>query len=133
METSSAKKRVRIGRILSALLVLFLLVDSLGKLLLLAPVIEGSARVGVPVDAIVGIGALEAVCAVLFAIGPTAVLGALLLTAYLGGAVTAHVLSGTPFLFSVAFGVLVWVGMLLRDDRLRALLPLRRARVVQRH
>lgn len=130
MKTTTATKRVRLGRLLSALLVLFLLVDSLGKLLLLAPVIEGSARVGVPVDAIVGIGALEGVCAVLFAMGRTAVLGALLLTAYLGGAVTAHVLSGTPYWFSVAFGVLVWVGMLLRDDRLRAFLPLRRDRLV---
>jgi hypothetical protein len=130
MMTSSAKKRARIGRTLSALLVLFLLVDSLGKLLLLEPVIEGSARVGVPVDALVGIGALEAVCAALFVIRPTAVLGALLLTAYLGGAVTAHVLSGTPFWFALTCGVLVWVSMLLRDDRLLALLPLRLARAV---
>lgn len=130
METSAAKKRVRIGRILSALPILFLLVDSYGKIMLLDAVIEGSAAVGVPLDAIVGIGVTEAVCAILFAIDRTAVLGALLLTAYLGGAVATHVLSGTPFWFSVAFGVLVWIGMLLRDDRLRVLLPLRLERNV---
>lgn len=128
MATTTAKKRARAGRILSALPVLFLLVDSVGKFLLLDPVIEATTRLGYSADAVIPIGVLEAVCAVLFALPRTAVFGALLLTAYLGGAVATHAISGTPYWFTVVFGVLVWIGMLLRDDRLLAFLPLRHPR-----
>lgn len=130
METQSAKKRVRAGRILSALPVLFLLVDALGKFLLLDPVVEASAELGYTPDMVLKLGALEAACAVLFALPRTAVLGAVLLTGYLGGAVATHVVHGSSFGFTLVFGAIVWLGMLLRDDRLRVLLPLRYPRAL---
>src|SRR5437762_12629211 len=70
---------------------------------------------------------IEIVCAVLYLIPQTAVLGAILLTGYLGGAVATHVHAGEPFWFPVLFGVLVWLGLFLRDARIRALVPIRRA------
>ena len=130
METQSAKKRVRAGRIISALPVLFLLVDAVGKLLLLDPVVEVSAELGYTPDMVLKLGALEAACAVLFALPRTAVLGAVLLTGYLGGAVATHVVHGSSFGFTLVFGAIVWLGMLLRDDRLRVLLPLRYPRAL---
>jgi hypothetical protein len=125
METQSAKKRVRAGRIISALPVLFLLVDAVGKFLLLDPVVEASAELGYSPDMVLKLGALEAACAILFALPRTAVLGAVLLTGYFGGAVATHVVHGSSFGFTLVFGAIVWLGMLLRDDRLRVLLPVR--------
>ena len=72
------------------------------------------------------IGIVEVACAVLYAIPQTAVLGAVLTTAYLGGAVATHVRASDPFLPPIVLGILVWVGLYLRDERLRPLLPLRR-------
>ena len=68
---------------------------------------------------------VEVVCAVIYAIPQTSILGAILLTGYLGGAVSTHVRAGEPFFLALIVGVLVWLGLYLRDERLRALVPLR--------
>ena len=124
-----SKKMLWAGRIISALTVLFLLFDSVGKLMKLAPVVAGTVRLGYPESVVPGIGIVLLVCIVVYAIPRSSILGAILLTGYLGGAVATHVRVGDP-LFTHAFfpiyvGVLVWGGLFLRDDRLRALIPLR--------
>jgi len=118
------------GRVISTLLVLFLLFDGVMKLFKPTFVLEACAKLGVPESAVVPIGALLVACTILYALPATAVLGAILLTGYLGGAIMTHVRVGDPpftVVFGTLFGVLVWLGLFLRDARLRALIPLRRA------
>lgn len=125
---SVSRKILWAGRIVSALAILFLLLDSVGKLLKLGPVVEETVRLGYLESHILGIGIVLLVCTVLFAIPRTAVLGAILLTGYLGGATATHVRVGAdlfPVLFPGVIGMLIWVGLYLRDERLRALIPLR--------
>ena len=74
----------------------------------------------------VPIGVVLLICTVVYAIPTTSVLGAILLTGYLGGATATHVRVGQPFWFPVMMGVLVWAGLFLREERLRTLIPLRR-------
>lgn len=115
------------GRIVSWLFALFLLVDGAAKLFKPAPVVEGTVKLGYSESVIVPLGIVLLVCTVLYLIPRTAVLGAILLTGYLGGAVATHVRVGDGafgVVFAVAFGVLLWFGLYLRDQRLRALLPL---------
>jgi hypothetical protein len=117
------------GRIISALVVLFLLFDALIKVMKLPPAIEGTTRLGYPESLVFGLGLLELVCVVLYVIPRTSILGAILLTGYLGGAVATNLRVGNP-LFSyilapVYFGVLIWGGLFLRDNQLRALIPVR--------
>ena len=119
--TRVPRSAVWIGRVLSGLVVAFLLVDALGKLLELAPVLEGTARLGYPLEVVRPLGVVLGLCTLLHAIPRTRLVGALLLTAYLGGAVATHVRTGTPFWFAVAMGVILWIGLALRDSRLRAL------------
>lgn len=122
-----SKKGLWAGRIISALIVLFLIPDTFVKLIRLAPAVEGTARLGYPTSLVLPIGIAELLCVVLFVIPRTSILGAILLTAYMGGAVATQVRLENPwFFFSVVFGVLVWLGLVLRDERLRAFLPLRR-------
>ena len=105
-----------------------MLFDGIGHLTMPAPVAEAFVRLGYPVPLGLGIGILELVCAVLYAIPRTSILGAILLTGYLGGATAANVRVGDPLfetLFPFIFGVVIWAGIFLRDDRLRALVPLR--------
>jgi hypothetical protein len=83
-------------------------------------------KFGYPASTIVTIGILELCCLVAFVIPRTAVLGATLLTGYLGGAIATHVRVGDPFVVPLVLGMLVWAGIYLRDARLRALIPLRR-------
>ena len=126
-QTSSvSKKQLWVGRIISALAVLLLLVSGAMKLMKPAPVVEGFAHFGYPERLIFGIGILELACTIVYAIPRTSVLGAILVTGYLGGATATNVRIGDPLFFVPAIlGVLVWGGLFLRDDRLRALLPLR--------
>ncbi len=128
-QTGSSKKRLWAGRIMSALAVLFLLIDGVMKLFKPVPVVEGFAHLGYPVSLAVGIGILLLVCTILYAIPRTSILGAILLTGYLGGATATHVRIGDPLFSYVLFpsylGILIWAGLLLRDNRLRALIPLR--------
>jgi hypothetical protein len=117
------------GLLLSALPVLFMLADGVMKLVNPPPVAQTSAQLGYAAGVTLAIGILELVCVAVYLVPPTACLGAILLTGYLGGAVASHVRIGSPFfsiVFPVMLGMLVWGGLYLRDDRLRALLPLRR-------
>jgi len=120
----------RAGHLASALVVLFLLMDGVSKWLLIAPVVEASAQLGYPASVTRGIGTVVLTCAVLYAMPRTAVLGAILLTGLLGGAIASHVRIGSPLfthvLFGAYVGVLAWGGLWLRDERLRALVPIGR-------
>lgn len=119
------------GRVLSALAILFLLFDAIGKLVRPPQVIEGTTQLGWPVSVILTLGVIQVVCLVLYAVPRTAVLGAILWTGYLGGAVATHVRIENPLfthiLFPTYVAALLWGGLWLRDRRLRDLLPLRRA------
>src|SRR5512146_1347140 len=111
-----------------ALLVAFLVLDAGMKVLRAAPAVEGTAQLGYPSGALVPIGLVLLAFTVLYVIPRTAVLGALLLTGYLGGAVASQVRTGAPafsIAFPLGFAVLVWAVLRLRDDRLRGLLPFR--------
>lgn len=122
-----SRKRIWAGRILSALPLLFLLLDGVAKLVKPAPVVEGTVKLGYPETVIVPLGIVLLTCTILHVIPRTSVLGAILLTGYLGGAVATHVRVGDPLfthvLFPIYLGVLIWGGLYLRDDRLHALIP----------
>ena len=124
-----SKKKLWTGRIIMTLVVLMLLLDASGKLMRLAPVIEGTVQLGYPESAVFTIGLIQFICTVLYMIPRTSILGAILLTGYLGGAVATHVRIGNPLfthvLFSIYLGVLIWAGLFLLDSRLRILIPLR--------
>ena len=117
------------GRILGALSTLFLLMDGVMKLIKPAPVVEATMRLGYPESVIQSLGVILLVCTILYIIPRTSILGAILLTGYLGGAVAANVRVGNPLfshtLFPVYVALLVWGGLYLRDRRLRRLIPLR--------
>lgn len=116
------------GRIITALVILFMLVDGGIKVMKLAPAVEGTARLGYPVSLVVPIGIVALGCTLLYAIPKTAILGAILLTGYLGGATATQVRLQDPwFFFPVLIGALAWLGIFLRDDELRALIPLRKS------
>jgi len=120
-----------IGWVLSGLMIAFLLMDATMKLLAMPIVLETQAPLGFAGAATArGLGALLFACTLLYAAPQTAVLGAILLTGYLGGAVATHLRVGDPLfshvLFGVYMGVALWLGLYLRDPRLRALVPLRR-------
>jgi hypothetical protein len=120
------------GRILSGLAVLFLVLDSAMKLVPLQVVVDTTRDLGWPTDptTLRALGVILIASALLYAYGPSSVLGAILITAYLGGAVATHVRIGSPLFSHVLFGVYVgiatWAGLWLREPRLRALLPLQR-------
>jgi DoxX-like protein len=117
------------GRVVSGLAVLFLLFDSLIKVMKLHLAVEGTTALGYPATVVRGIGIIELVCLVLYVIPRTSVFGAILLTGYLGGAIATHVRVGSPLLthtlFPIYVALLIWGGLFLRDCRLRALIPLR--------
>ncbi len=123
-----SKKSLWAGRIISTLPALFLLVDGAMKLVKPEVVVKSTVQLGYAETVILPLGVVLLTCTILYLIPQTAVLGAILLTGYLGGAVATHVRAGQgPFeiLFPVVFGVLLWGGLVLRDDRLRTLIPLR--------
>ena len=128
----ASKKRIWAGRILSGLPVLFLLFDAIIKLIKTRPVVEAFTNLGYPPDLAVPIGIVLLVCVALYVIPQTSVLGAIFLTGYLGGAVATHVRVGDPLISHVLFptyvAAMIWGGLFLREDRLRALLPLRSTR-----
>ena len=114
------------SRVMSALPALMLLVSAVMKLAHPPQLDEGFAHLGVPITHAFGLGVLELGCTVVYLIPRTSVLGAILLSAYLGGAIQTHVRVGDPFYTQIILGVLVWGGLYLRDPRLRALIPLRK-------
>ena len=125
----TVKTTIWAGRILSALAILFLAFDTIIKVLNLPPAVEATTQLGYPASLVVGIGLIELVCLAVYVIPRTAVLGAILLTGYLGGAIATQVRASSP-LFSVVFpviiGALIWGGLFVRNARLRALVPLRK-------
>ena len=124
--TPVSKKQLWAGRIISAIPVLLLLFSGVMKLLKPPSVLEGFAAYGYPESLIVVIGLLEIACTVVYAIPRTSILGAILLTGCLGGATATNVRVGNPaFILTTLLGVLAWVGLFLRYERLRALIPLR--------
>lgn len=126
----SSKTTRRAGAIMAGSAILFLLFDSLGKLIMVPQVLEGSAQLGYPESSVRVIGTVLLICVILYAVPRTSVFGAILLTGYLGGAVATHLRVGNPLLthilFPIYLGGLIWGGLLLRENRLRALFPLRR-------
>src|SRR5262245_21052897 len=128
-EVQPSKGKLWTGRIMSGLPALFLLFDGVMKLFKPEFVVKATVQLGYSESVIVPLGIVLTVSTVLYLIPRTAVLGAILLTAYLGGAVATHVrISAGLFeiVFPVIFGVLLWGGLCLRDAQLRALIPLRR-------
>ena len=127
---TSSKIQRRIGWGLSALTILFMLFDAAGKLALEAHVVQATTKIGYPVETIRPIGVIALICTVLYAIPRTALLGAILLTGFCGGAVASKVrIEDSLFssvLFGVYFGIVAWTGLYLRDDALRRLFPIRR-------
>lgn len=118
------------GRVVSGLVIAFLLADGAMKLVPLQVVVETSEQLGIPGHLARALGVLTILCTVLYAIPRTAVLGAILLTGYLGGAMAIHLRVGSPLfthlLFGLYLGLMVWAGLYLRSERLRALIPLAR-------
>jgi len=116
----------------SGVAILFLLADGAMKLIPLDVVVQTSEQLGIPVNLARTLGVLTLVCTILYAIPRTSVLGAILLTGYLGGAIYTHLRVGSPLLthtlFGAYLGLLIWGGLYLRDARVRALIPLRRDR-----
>ena len=113
------------GWILSILPVLLLLMSGIMKLTRPAPVVEGFTHLGLPLRLALALGILELACTVVYLLPKTSVLGAILLTGYLGGATCATLRVGDLFIPPVLLGVLVWGGLFLRDPRIRALIPFR--------
>jgi hypothetical protein len=114
------------GRVLSALSSLFLLFDAVMKLVKPAPVVEATVALGYPESVIRGLGIARLASTILYVIPRTAVLGAILLTGYLGGAVATHVRVGSgafAVVFPIILGALLWGGLYLRDERVRSLVP----------
>jgi DoxX-like protein len=126
----SARIAENVGRVCSGLAVLFLVFDTVLKVLRLGPAIEGTTALGFPADSVQWIGIVELACVVIHVVPRTSVFGGLLLTGYLGGAVAAHVRNSNPLLthtlFPVYVALLLWGGLYLREKRLRDLVPLRR-------
>jgi len=125
MESISAVQLLA-GRVMSALAVLFLFVDAIGKLLRVGPVVEGTVKLGYQENVVFPLGVLLLIGVVLYAMPRTSLLGAIYLTAFLGGAVATHVRVGSPLATHVLFGVYVavflWCGLALRSPRLLTLL-----------
>jgi len=126
---ATSKSMLWTGRVLSTLIVLFMLMDGVMKLFKPQVVVEATTKLGYPESTIVPIGLAATAGAILYAIPQTAVLGAILLTGYMGGTVAVHLRVGNPLfshmLFGVYLAVLAWGGLYLRDPRVAALLPLR--------
>jgi hypothetical protein len=128
--STPSKTQRRVGWGLTALTILFMLFDAASKLALEPHVVEATTKIGYPVGAIRPIGIIALLCTALYAIPRTAILGAVLLTGFCGGAVASKVRIEDPLfssvLFGVYFGLIAWGGLYLRDDALRRLFPIRR-------
>lgn len=127
LQNSISKSSLWAGRIVSVLAALFLLLDGVMKLFKPAFVVEATVKLGYSESVIVPLGAILVICTILYLIPATTILGAILLTGYLGGAVATHVRVNEgwfPIIFAVVFGILIWLGLYLRDVRLRSLVPL---------
>ena len=128
IEKSEYRRGPIAGVVCIALAALFLTFDSVLKVLSLRPAVEGTIALGYPVELVQWIGIAELVCLAVYLVPRTSVLGGLLLTGYLGGAVATHVRISSPLathvLFPIYVAIVLWLGLYLRDQRLRQLLPL---------
>ncbi len=130
--SSVSKGALWTSRVLTALMFLFLAFDGISKLMkpIPQPVVDACTHLGVPLWNVPVIGGVLLFCLVLYIIPQTAVLGAILLTGYLGGAVATNLRVGDPLfghvLFPVYFGAVIWLSVYLREERLRSVLPFRR-------
>ena len=123
----NSKGMIWTGRVVSAIPVLLMVFSAVIKFAKPAPVVEGMVRFGYPAGLLTVLGVLEFLSCVVYVIPRTAVLGAILMTGYLGGATASHVRVSDPsFVTPVVLGVMVWGGLFFRDERVRALIPLRR-------
>ena len=127
---TATTRQVWAGRVMSGTVVAFLLFDGIIKLIPLDIVVTTSEQLGIPTHLARTLGVLTLIGTILYAIPRTSVLGAILLTGYLGGAIYTHLRIGSPvfshLLFGVYLGLMIWGGLYLRDGRVRALIPFRR-------
>jgi hypothetical protein len=121
-----SRSRVITGIVISWICILFLLFDAITKIFRERHTIEASQHIGWPVETLQPIGVVLLICTLLYIFRRTAVLGAVLLTAWLGGGTAICIRSGVPWYFPVVFGILLWLGLWLRDDRLGQHLPIRK-------
>ena len=130
METTAtppvSKAALWTGRVMSTLPSLMLLFSGAMKFTTSPQMVEGFQHMGVPFSQAVGLGILEIGCTLIYLIPRTSVLGAILLTGYLGGAIQTHVRIGEPVFTHVILGVFIWGGIFLRDPRIRALIPFKK-------
>ena len=128
--TSNSKTQIWIGRIVTVLVVLFLLFDGVTHAMQIPPVMDAFKQLGYPAGVALEIGIVELVCLALYIIPSTSILGAILLTGYLGGAVATNLRVDAPLfsniLFPVYTGLFIWGGLYLRNERLRAIFPLQK-------
>jgi DoxX-like family len=128
MLSTQSKTMTRAGWVITVLVALMMTASGTMKLLNPPDVAKAFTETfGYPADVILWIGLVELSCAVLYVIPPTAVLGAVLLTGYLGGAIATHVRVHDNFIAPAIIGIFVWLGLFLRDPRVRAILPIRRS------
>jgi hypothetical protein len=129
LDSRPSAKALWAGRILSGFAVLFMLFDASIKVLQLPVAVQGTTQLGYPESVVFGLGVVQLVCLAVYLFPRTSVLGAVLWTGYLGGAIATHVRIGNPLFSHVLFPVYVaaffWAGLWLRDERLRAVLPFR--------
>jgi hypothetical protein len=122
-------KRLWTGRVLTTLIVLFMIFDGVIHIMKPPAVVEAFKELGLPLRLSVPIAIVELACLALYAIPRTCILGAILLTGYFGGAIAIQVIAGHPFfsqtLFPVYFAIVMWAGIYGREGRLRALIPFR--------
>ncbi len=119
-------KAVWVGRVITALVSLMFGFSAVMKLIGGEAVAEGFQHLGLPESLALPLGILEISCVVIYLIPATSVLGAILLTGYLGGAICTHLRVGDPVIVPIALGIVVWLGLYLREKRLKDLLPLRK-------
>ncbi|HZU22789.1 MAG TPA: DoxX family protein [Terriglobales bacterium] len=128
MQPAVSAARLTAGWVISGFMAAFMLFDVVGKFVKPAPVVDAFVRTGWPIQLSSTVGAILLVCAILYLVPATAVLGAVLLTGYLGGAVATNLRLQNPLLshtlFPVYFGILIWVGLWLREPRLESIFPL---------
>ena len=123
---TESRKALWTGRVMCILPALMLTFSAIMKLVHPPQLDEGFAHLGIPLSHAMGLGILELACTVIYLIPRTAVLGAILLTGYLGGAIQTHLRVGDPYWAQILLGIIIWGGLYLRDPRLGALIPLRR-------
>ena len=126
--TATSGRIVWVGRVISVLASLLFLMSAAMKLKGGTEVMQGMTHLGLPESMVMPLAILEISCVVIYAIPATSVLGTILLTGYIGGAICTHLRVGDPFFMQIGIGIFVWLGLYLREDRLKALIPLRRPR-----